>query len=205
MPKLGGLETADVAAIGKAVAEALEYANANGLTHRDVKPSNIMINASGEVKLLDLGLARLKLSDQTKPEWTGTGLVLGTADYMSPEQINDSREVDIRSDSLFSWLYALQTADGKVAVLGSEVSKQLRKTRCTASSDPIRFGKDDAHIPESMRLIVERLLEKSPTKRPSSAQEISKLLEPLAYAANLQKVVYHRKSLSFFVDDFVDY
>lgn len=187
--KLGALEPADVAAIGKAVADALEYANANGLIHRDVKPSNIMINVQGEVKLLDLGLARLRLSDNSHPEWTGTGLVLGTADYMSPEQINDSRQVDIRSDlySLGCTLYKLLT--GHAPYSGKKYHSNFSKLAAHASIDPIRFSKEFAHIPESLRTIVERLLQKSPDNRPATALEIAKLLEPFAKNADLKKAV----------------
>lgn len=120
--RVGPLSVADGCEIGRRVAEALAYTSGEGFVHRDVKPSNVMLGRDGGVKLLDLGLGRFQIDgvDPADPQAepgapvgaasggdavggvTGTGQTMGTADYIVPEQINDSRSVDVRAD-----LYAL--------------------------------------------------------------------------------------------------
>jgi serine/threonine protein kinase len=85
----------------------LEHAHEHKLVHRDIKPSNLMLTADGQLKILALGLARLLNGDRA--ELTSSGQMMGTVDYMAPEQFGDSHEVDIRADiySLGATLYKL--------------------------------------------------------------------------------------------------
>src|SRR4029078_4254453 len=80
------------------VAAGLAHIHRHGLVHRDMKPSNIMITVTGQVKILDLGLARLNDSFTAHDPLTQAGDTLGTIDYMSPEQCEDAQNVDIRAD-----------------------------------------------------------------------------------------------------------
>ena len=109
--RTGPLSIADACQIISKVAVALQYTSNQGFVHRDVKPSNIMLSAAGEVKLLDLGLARLQYGRHDGAEITGTGQAMGTADYVAPEQVSDSRSVDVRADiySLGCTLFQLLT------------------------------------------------------------------------------------------------
>ena len=80
-------------------ARGLEYAHAQGIVHRDIKPSNLILDPDGTVKILDLGIARFQsLPDQASDDLTKTGCVLGTVDYMAPEQAMNTRRADHRAD-----------------------------------------------------------------------------------------------------------
>src|SRR5207249_2409153 len=95
-------------------ARGLATAHALGIVHRDIKPSNLMINRQGVLKILDLGLAQMRGQEanlELTSDMTQTGRVMGTVDYMAPEQARDSKNVDSRADiySLGCTLYFLAT------------------------------------------------------------------------------------------------
>src|SRR5262249_10235103 len=94
-PEAGPLRVPDAARLFLKLIDGLDAAHRAGLVHRDLKPSNVMITPDGEVKLLDLGLARA-LDDETG--LTRANTVLGTLDYASPEQLRDATKADRRSD-----------------------------------------------------------------------------------------------------------
>ena len=98
--RVGPLPIADACELVRQAAVGLQHAHEHGLVHRDIKPSNLMVTKHGQLKILDLGLARLHNGHHG--ELTSTGQMMGTIDYMAPEQTGDSHDVDIRAD-----IYAL--------------------------------------------------------------------------------------------------
>ena len=107
-------------------ARGLEYAHAQGVVHRDIKPSNLILDHDGTVKILDLGIARFQpLPEQAGDDLTKTGCVLGTVDYMAPEQAMNTRRADHRADiySLGCTLYFLLT--GQPLFGGETVMERL--------------------------------------------------------------------------------
>jgi serine/threonine-protein kinase len=110
LEKLGPLPEKKAFYLGAQVADALEYAHGQGLIHRDIKPGNIMVDKDWRVKILDLGLAK---DNTAGVALTMAGSIFGTANYISPEAIEDSSAVDARSDiySLGATLYKMLTGE----------------------------------------------------------------------------------------------
>ena len=188
LQRTGPLSIANACEIVRQVAVALQYVHEQSFVHRDVKPSNIMLSRAGEVKLLDLGLARLQYGDPDHAEITATGQAMGTADYIAPEQVTDSRQVDIRSD-----LYAL----------GCTLMKLLTGTAPFADEAHLTpFAKMSAHVstpapalndllpnaPVELTKLIGRMLQKNPAQRPQQPQDLMQVLVPLANGSELAKV-----------------
>ncbi len=109
--RIGPIEIADACDLIRQVAVALQYTSDQGFVHRDVKPSNIMLGHSGEVKLLDLGLARLQEPRHETSGLTGTGQAMGTADYIAPRAGHGQSWRRRSRRHLFAWLHVVQIAD----------------------------------------------------------------------------------------------
>lgn len=108
-------------------ARGLDYAHKRGIIHRDIKPANLLLDSEGTIKILDMGLARFDSASNAAPqaELTGTGAVMGTVDYMAPEQALSAKHADARADvySLGCSLYFLLT--GRAAYDGDSVMAKL--------------------------------------------------------------------------------
>src|SRR5215469_691773 len=161
------LPTEEVIQIARDVLKALDYAHASGIIHRDIKPANIMITPNGTVKIMDFGIAK------AGGGMTSTGQVLGTPNYMSPEQVK-GKLLDGRSD-LFSFgvvLYEMIT--GEKPFVGQNVTTIIYKI---VHENPIAPRDLDVTIHPGMSLVVTRALSKLPDDRYQSGAELSKDLE----------------------------
>ena len=106
-------------------ARGLEAAHAEGIVHRDIKPANLLLDKKGTIKILDMGLARIHDDVVQQAELTATGAVMGTVDYMAPEQALDTKTADARADiySLGCTLHYLLT--GRATYLGDTLTSRL--------------------------------------------------------------------------------
>lgn len=166
----GALQVREILRIGYQVASALTAAHAQGLIHRDVKPANILLEQDVErVVLTDFGLARAV--DDIR--LTRTDTLVGTPQYMSPEQTND-QPLDFRTDlfSLGSVLY--EAATGRPAFQAVTSYGVLRKINDT---EPRSVRELNADIPEWLASIITRLMAKDPSNRFESAAEVAELLQ----------------------------
>ncbi|MEZ6142725.1 MAG: serine/threonine-protein kinase [Zavarzinella sp.] len=158
-------------------ANGLQHAHQKGLVHRDIKPSNLMLDFLGVIKLLDLGLARFT-NPMDNSEITMAGgsspTVLGTADYLSPEQARDST-VDHRADiySLGAVFYYFLT--GQPPFHGGNVAMKLVRHQ---SEKPKRVDQVRSGIPVGIADVVSLMLEKSPNARPQQPKDVIRYLEP---------------------------
>ena len=161
------LEAGEVVRFGREVAKGLDYAHAHGIVHRDVKPANIMVTRSGVVKIMDFGIAK------AGGNMTGTGQVLGTPNYMSPEQVK-GKGLDGRSDlfSLGVMLYEALTAEKPFA--GQNVTTIIYKI---VNENPIPPRDLDATIPMGLSAAVIKALAKSPDDRYQSGAQLAHELE----------------------------
>ena len=185
----GPLSVADSCEIARQVALGLGHIEACGLVHRDIKPSNLMLSTQGVVKILDLGLARLRQGPIDEEEATHSGFLLGTADYMSPEQIDTPRDADVRSD-----LYSLGCALFKLLVghapfSDKEHSSYSQKIDAHRREPPPPIRTLRADVPEGLDQLLSRLLAKDPADRPQHPDDVAAVLAPLAAGADLRALV----------------
>ncbi len=161
-------------------AQGLQAIHESGLVHRDIKPSNLIVDSSGTVHILDLGLALLGLDQESSHELTSTDQIMGTVDYIAPEQAMDTHNVDIRADiySLGCTLFHLLT--GKPPYRNDNRSNAF-KTMTAHANEPIpdiRSLRED--VSSELAQVVEQLLAKNPDDRPQSPAEVSELLASFA-------------------------
>ncbi len=164
------------------VANGLQHAFEKGMVHRDIKPANLLLqHDSGagnvQVKILDFGLARLSIAENSATIVTKQNTVMGTPDYLSPEQSRSLHEVDIRSDlySLGCTFYFLLT--GQVLFPGGSTVDKLTKHNNTEPT-PIETLRPDLH--RSIVKIVRKLLSKNPAHRYQTPDELMDALAPHA-------------------------
>jgi serine/threonine protein kinase len=206
----GRLPVADACEAARQAALGLQHAFENGLVHRDLKPSNLMLTTdqpdrlpkssetsevSGSgleavVKILDLGLAKVLYSDpDLRDELTAAGYIMGTADYMAPEQWADPRQADIRADlySLGCTLYHLLAGQ---APFGDKDHDTWHKKMTAHEHQPVPpIQQYCPAVPEELAAVLDRLLAKRPEERYATPGEAAQALEPFCPGSNLARLL----------------
>jgi non-specific serine/threonine protein kinase len=172
------LETAEIVNIALQVTEALEAAHARAIVHRDVKPGNIFVSGSGQVKVLDFGLARrFSTSDSETGELslhgsTMPGRPLGTVNYMAPERILQL-PLDPRSDLFSLGVVIYEMATGRLPFAGASPSETVTNI---LEKDPVPLTKLSPQQPAALERIVKKLVAKRADERYQSAPELREAL-----------------------------
>ena len=168
------------AEIASDVAKALERAHAGGLVHRDVKPSNIMITDTGQTKVTDFGISRA-LGGDNEQTMTQTGMVIGTAAYLSPEQAQGN-QIDARSDVYALGIVLYEILTGSVPFSG-DTPLAIAYKHVRENPDPPSSINPD--VPTPMDAIVMKALAKNPDNRYSSASDMQDDLQRFCAGQNV--------------------
>ena len=189
----GPLPVANACQVIRLAALGLQHAHATGMVHRDIKPQNIMVNRKGNVKILDFGLARLiadtdapldsdgSETSGANPAMTSASTVMGTPDYLAPEQARNSHDVDIRADiySLGCTLYFALTGKPPFAQSRTAFDKVLAHYQSEPPS--LTLFRDD--LPDGVLEIVAKMMSKTPADRYATPAEVATVLLPFTKAA----------------------
>ncbi|MCA9131601.1 MAG: protein kinase [Planctomycetales bacterium] len=193
--RTGPLAIADACEIARQVAVALEYTSSQGFVHRDVKPSNIMLSQTGEVKLLDLGLARLQDGQGEHSEITRTGQAMGTADYLAPEQVTDSRAVDVRADIYALGCTLFHLLSGQAPFADEQHITAFAKMTAHVSTAAPNLKSVLPDAPQTLVELLQAMLAKSPEDRPQDPRHVAERLSAHCRGHRLQSLVERARTL----------
>lgn len=150
--------------IGKQICSALDAAHERGVVHRDIKPQNVLLESSGDVKIMDFGIARVA----DMKGMTSTGTVMGTPDYMSPEQAQ-GLEMDHRTDIYSAGVVLFEIFTGKLPFIADSTLAVLNKHVREAPPKPTALN---PNIPPELERILLKALAKNPDQRYQTIQEL---------------------------------
>ena len=197
---IGKFPIAEACELIRTVALGLDYAHGEGIIHRDIKPSNLMLDRNGQVRILDFGLVHLDGWTGATAELTTVGQLLGTLDYMAPEQAERPDNVSHRSDvySLGATLFRMLV--GRAPYAASQQQSPLEKLRLLASERPPRVGTLAPELPQPLARLIDRCLDREPNLRPSSAAHLAEELTPFCDQADLQGLLKQAEQSSLAAD-----
>jgi serine/threonine-protein kinase len=168
------MTTTEILDIGSRLADALAAAHGQGVTHRDIKPPNLMLTGGGRLKVLDFGLAKLRPAlgegggEATTQTITQPGVVMGTVQYMSPEQAL-GKDADHRSDIFSTGVVLYQMATGRLPFKGSTPTETITEI---VRSEPQPVSELSPVTPPELDRIIRKCMEKDPARRYQSAREL---------------------------------
>jgi serine/threonine protein kinase/Tfp pilus assembly protein PilF len=187
--KMGLLSPGQIITIAKQICDGLAEAHRLGIIHRDLKPQNVMIDLEGNARVMDFGIAR---SLEAKGI-TGPGIIIGTPEYMSPEQV-EGKEVDQRSDIYSLGVILYEMATGQVPFEGDTPFVIGMKHKSETPKDPRELN---SQTPKDLSQVILRCLEKDKDKRYQSAGEVRAELASIAAGLpTTEKVIPKRKPLT---------
>lgn len=183
------------------ICDAVHHAHQKGVIHRDLKPGNILVDESGQPKILDFGVARLTDSDlQVTTQRTNVGQIIGTITYMSPEQIaGDSHELDTRSDVYALGVLCYQLLTGRLPhdLRGKAIPEAAR---AVIEDAPARLSTINRRLRGDLETIVTKAMEKEKDRRYQSAmdlgEDIRRYLSDQPIAARPPTTVYHLRKFA---------
>ncbi len=185
----GQLAVGTSISIAKQVCEGMAEAHRLGVIHRDLKPQNIMIDKEGNARIMDFGIARTLKAKGI----TGAGVMVGTPEYMSPEQV-ESKEVDQRSDIYSLGIILYEMVTGRVPFEGDTPLSVAVKHKTEAPPDPRRIN---TQIPENLSRLILNCLEKDKEKRCQSAGDVHSELDKIEKGIpTAERIVLKRKPIT---------
>ncbi|MCA9063826.1 MAG: serine/threonine protein kinase [Planctomycetaceae bacterium] len=187
--RTGRMKVTHAAAVGVQAAEGLNAVHAAGLIHRDVKPTNLMVQTDGTLRILDLGLAISVHASQSITGATDLGQFVGTAEFVAPEQIESSRNVNFRTDqySLGCTLYFLLTGRPPFPVDNVDCIRKVLSGHLLNDPPTLDSLRDD--LPDGLSEVIHRALARDPRDRFNSMQDLADALRPFAESDGLTDIV----------------
>jgi serine/threonine protein kinase len=183
----GRLPVANACNYTHQAALGLQHAHELGMVHRDIKPSNLMLAKQGNravIKVLDFGLAKIKSEGAVDGGLTHEGQMLGTPDYISPEQIRDARGADIRADiySLGCTLYSLLTGGPPF-----QATSLYEILQAHHSMDALPLNLARPEVPVELAVVVSKMMAKEPERRFQEPKEVAQALNPFFKAGGIRR------------------